>query len=196
MELGQMIWIWVGIFVVIGIGVSIKSHFDTKKGENSEEKQEIKNLVQKLIPDAFEYTAAYGFWERKNYGGGTTTITTYYTYYAVAFKPGTLWCIPLSFAGGEISYEEPFCITAENLGMVNGKKGEKWAGFYDKNNEEILHVAVVESNTKDDKYNPVNIQQKEDADAFGAFVESFMEEVNRENGVEVSGKPYKPLKKK
>ncbi len=194
MELGQMIGIWIGIFVVIGIGVSIKSHFDTKKGENSEEKQEIKELIQKLIPDALSYTAAYGFWEQKQYGGGTTTITTYYTYYAIAFKPGTLWCIPLSFAGGEMSYEEPFCITAENLGLINGgKKGETWAGFYNKKKEEILHVAVVESNTKDDKYHPVNIQQKEETVAYGEFVQSFMEEVNKENKVEASGKPYKLL---
>ncbi len=198
MELGQLILIWVAIFVVIAIFVTIKSHINTKKGMDSEEKQEIKDLAAKLIPNVSEYTVAYGYWEtRQISAGGVATINTTntYYYYAVAFKSGILYYIPLSFAGGDMSYGEVCRLSKDDLGMVNGKKNECWASYYDKEKNEIVSISVLPSNTKDDKYNPCNIQQQEESEAYVAFVQELMEDVNTANGVEVTGKPLKPLKK-
>lgn len=194
MELGQLVLIWIAIIVVIGIFVIIKSHIDTKKGMDSEEKQEIKDLVSKLIPNASEYTVAYGYWETVQFSSGGVKTTTYY-YYAVAFKSGVFYYIPLSFAGGDMSFGEAYRLSADDLGMVNGKKNQLWASYYDKDKNEIVSISVLPSNTKDDKYQPVNIQQQEESEAYTAFVQELMKEVNTANGVEVTGKPLKPLKK-
>ena len=125
---------------------------------NSEDKQAIKDIVNKLVPNAEEYMAAYAYWELKNFGGGGRTITT-------------------------------------TTRMVNAKAGESWASFYDLEGKEIVSLAVIFYNTKSDKYHPVNIQQKEEQEAFAEFVRDFMAEVNGYRQVTVSGKPLKPLDK-
>lgn len=183
--------------VVLFIILYIRESINEKKGVDSEEKKAIRDIVNRLVPDAGEYTAAYAIWEVKHYGGGgrTITTTTNYWYYAVAFKPGTIYVIPLSYAGGDVSYGEPICLNKEKLGMVNAKAGESWASFYDLEGKEIVSVVVSGYNTRSDKYHPVNIQQKEEQEAFIAFAKDFMTEVNSYRQVTVSGKPLKPLKK-
>ena len=89
--------------------------------------------------------------------------------------------VPLSFSGGDVSYSEPLHFAKEDLGMVEAKKG--YTILFDKNRKEILTLYVVESNTKDDKYHPVNIQQKEEAEAFGQFSQVLMQDVNTANGI-------------
>ncbi len=42
---------------------------------------------------------------------------------------------------------------------------------------------MVASNTKDDKYHPVNIQQKEEAESFQQYAQALMQEVNAANGI-------------
>lgn len=182
--------------VLIAIFVYIRETINEKKGVDSEDKHAIRDIVNKLVPDAAEYTTAYATWELTNWGGNArrVTTTTRYWYYAVAFKPGTIYVIPLTYAGRNVSYGEPICLDKEKLGMVNGKAGESWASFYDLERKEIVSVMVIASNTKSDKYHPVNIQQKEEQVAFAAFVESFMAEVNGYRQVTVTGKPLKPLK--
>ncbi|MCI9668870.1 MAG: hypothetical protein HFG19_04230, partial [Oscillospiraceae bacterium] len=54
---------------------------------------------------------------------------------------------------------------------------------FDKNQKELFTLFVVASNTKDDKYHPVNIQQKEEAEAFAQFAQALMQEVNTANGI-------------
>lgn len=182
------------VLVLLFIFFLIRENINEKKGIDSEDKRAIKDIVNKLVPDAAEYMAAYAYWELKNFGGGgrTITTTTRYWYYAVAFKPGTIYVIPLSYNGGAVSHGEPICLNKENLGMVNAKAGESWASFYDLEGKEIVSLAVVFYNTKSDKYHPVNIQQKEEQEAFAAFVRDFMAEVNGYRQVTVSGKPLKP----
>lgn len=58
-----------------------------------------------------------------------------------------------------------------------------------------MPVMVLPSNTKEDKYHPVNIQQKNEYEAFLTFIKEFMKEVNEYRQVTVSGKYGKPLKK-
>lgn len=175
--------IGVVVLVVLFIIVYIKITIDEKKGENSEEKQKMKDIVKKTIPNSETFTAAYGTREELSLGGGgrTITSTTKYWYYAVAFKPGELYLTPLSFEGGDISYSEPLHFTKNDLGMAEAKNG--YLTIFDKDRKEIMTLFVVASNTKDDKYHPVNIQQKEEADAFLQFSQSLMQEVNAANGI-------------
>lgn len=179
----QYIVIGVIAVVVLFIIVYIKMTIDEKKGANSQEKQKIQEIVNKVVPGGATYTAAYGTREELTLGGGgrTVTTTTKYWYYAVAFKTGDLYLVPLSFAGGDISYSEPIHLAKEDLGMVEAKKG--FTVFYDKDRKEIMTLYVVESNTKDDQYHPVNIQQKEEAEAFEHFSQTLMQEVNSANGI-------------
>ncbi|MDE6890270.1 MAG: hypothetical protein K2P30_15345 [Lachnospiraceae bacterium] len=179
----QYIVIGVIAVVVLFVIVYIKMSIDEKKGANSPEKQKIQDIVKKVVPGGESYTAAYGTREELALGGGgrTVTTTTSYWYYAVAFKPGDLYLVPLSFDGGDLSYGEPVHLGKNDLGMVEAKKG--YTIFYDKDRKDIMTLYVVESNTKDDKYHPVNIQQKEEAEAFAQFSQALMREVNSANGI-------------
>ncbi len=197
METKYIIYIVI-FFVAAFVIVYIKTCIDEKKGIDSEEKQRINDIIRNLIPNAEDFTPAYAHWQVTNYtGGGRTSIntTTRYWYYAIAFKTGMIYIIPLSFDGGDISYGEPMCFTKENLGKVDTKEGAIWATFYDLEQKELLTLAVYPSNLKGDKYEPVNIQQKEASDAFIAFIKDFMTEVNTYHNVPINKKTGRPLKK-
>lgn len=192
----KYIIIGVVIVVVLFIIFYIKASIDEKKGVDSEEKRKIKDIVKKAVPDGETYTAAYGCREELTLGGGgrTVTTTTKYWYYAVAFKPGDLYLVPLSFEGGDISYSNPLHFGKEDLGMLEAKNG--WLTLFDKDRKELFTFYVVANNTKEDKYHPVNIQQKEEADAFLTFSASFMQEVNTANGISDIKAAKKEAKKK
>lgn len=195
METKYIIYIVI-FFIVAFIILYIKSCIDEKKGIDSEEKRQIKDIIQKVVPDAESFTPAYAHWQITNYTGGGRTIrtTTRYWYYAIAFKTGMLYVIPLSFDGGDISYGEPMCLTKENLGMIDSDSNV-WATFYDLEKKEILTLVVSPSNLKSGKYEPVNIQQKEAAESFGVFIKEFMTEVNTYRNVPVKAKNGRPIKK-
>lgn len=183
-------------FVVAFIILYIRECINEKKGIDSEEKQQINDIIRRVVPNAEDFTPAYAHWQVTNYtGGGRTSIntTTRYWYYAIAFKTGMIYIVPLSFDGGDISYGEPMCFTKENLGMIDSSN--IWATFYDLEKKEILTLAVYSSNTKGDKYEPVNIHQKEAAEAFQIFIKEFMAEVNTYHNVPVKEKNGRPLKK-
>lgn len=55
--------------------------------------------------------------------------------------------------------------------------------LYDKDRKQLMTLFVVASNTKDDKYHPVNIQQKEEAESFQQYAQALMQEVNAANGI-------------
>ena len=169
--------------VVLFVIVYVKMTMDEKKGANSEEKQKIKDIVRKTVPNGETYTAAYGTREEYSFGGGgrTVTSTTKYWYYGVAFKPGELYLVPLSFDGGDISYSQPIHMGKDSLGMAECKNG--LLTLYDKDRKELMNLFVVASNTKEDKYHPVNIQQKEEAEAFAQFAEAFAKDINAANGI-------------
>lgn len=197
METKYIIYGVIVIAVLFVIGY-IKACIDEKKGEDSEEKRQINDIVRRTVPNAESFTSAYARWKVTNYtGGGRTSIntTTRYWHYAIAFKTGTIYVIPLSVDGGDISYGEPMSLTKENLGMVNAKAGESWATFYDLEQKELLTLFVYPSNLKTDKYEPVNLQQKDEAEAFIVFIKDFMEEVNTYRQVTVTGKIGRPIKK-
>ena len=139
--------------------------------------------MKKVVPNSEAYTAAYGTREEYSFGGGgrTVTSTTKYWYYGVAFKPGDLYLVPLSFEGGDVSYSEPLHFQKGDLGMAETKNG--LLVLYGKDRKELMNLFVVASNTKEDKYHPVNIQQKEEAEAFARFAQAFAQDVNAANGI-------------
>ena len=84
-----------------------------------------------------------------------------YHYYAVGFKP-----------------EQPDHLWVVPIGVERGKI--------------VLYLISVDgSNTKLGKECQVNIQQKEEAEAFRKFAEAFQECVNRECGVDKKGRALK-----
>lgn len=182
--------------VVLFIVMYIKITLDEKKGVNSEEKRRISEIVEDALDDGDSYMSAYGTREDFALSGSGRTIvtTTNYWYYAVAFKSKSLCLIPLMFEEGDISYDEPMFFDNDNLGMVEIKNG--YMTLYDKDNKEIFPFRVDASNTKDDKYHPVNIQQPEETAAFWAFAEDFMHYINSSNGVTDVQKAKKAAKKK
>lgn len=178
------------VFVAIVIYVVVKMSIDEKKGVNSEEKRVINEIIKKMVPEAEKYQTMYATWESYDFrnGGRSVTTTTTYRYYGVAFNKEAVWLIPLSFDGGDISHGEAIMLNKENLGAVNAAKNNIWAEFYDKEKNLITGVMAAASNTKDDKYHPVNIQQKEEVEQFKADIADFMQTVNEYNNAKVSGK--------
>ncbi len=181
--------------VVLFVFFYIKETINEKKGKDSEEKQKIKNIIAKITNDS-SYQSIYATWEDFSIGGGgrRVTTTTVYKYYAVGFKKGLLYVVPLSFDGGDISYGEAMKFDKENVGMVNAKEGKNWIEIYDLDKNLLVNLMVGLSETKQDKYHPVNIQQKEEYQAFCTFISDFMKEVNDYHKVEVTGKIGKPIK--
>lgn len=182
--------------VILFVIVYIKMTIDEKKGVDSEEKRRVREIINKVVGSS--YRDIYATWEDFSLGGGGRTVVTetVYHYYAVGFKPGILCVVPLSFDGGDISYGEVQSFTKDNVGMVNAKAGKNWIELYDLDGKELVKLMVGPSETKEDKYHPVNIQQKEEYEAFCQFIGEFMREVNEFHNVEVSGKIGKPLVKK
>jgi len=191
----QYIIIGVVALVVLFVIVYVKMTLDEKKGVDSEEKRKIKEIVNKAVPGGESYTVVYGTREDFELGLSRKTVrtTTSYWYYAIAFKPGDLYLVPLSFDGGNVSYGEPVHYGKDDLGMVEAK--DVRLTLYDTDREEIFTLFVAASNTKDDQYHPVNIQQKEEAEAFYQYAKTLMEEVNTANGITDIKKAKKEAKK-
>ncbi len=84
-------------------------------------------------------------------------------------------------SGINISYGEPLHFSVDNLGMVEA--GKRMLTLFGKDRREILSFFVLPVYTKDGRCDPVNISQKEEAEAFSRFARTFMEEVNAANGI-------------
>lgn len=168
----------IGTIVLIAaiiIFVCIKESINKKKGMNGEDLAKVRQVVNKLLPDAGSYTSAYAAYETSDAVGNR--VTKYYYHYAVAFKPGALFVAPIKYSGGEISYPSSGgVLTKETLSQIK-KKGPVYT-FIGRDGKELCTFCVHESNTRQDKYQPFNIQQKAEADAFQAFMADFMREVN------------------
>ncbi len=183
------------IFVVIAtVYVLIRDKINKKKASTGEDKDAVRNILQKAVPDVQNYTKAYACWEWSTYQGKRKTTT--YWYYGIAFNSDCIYIVPLSCAAGDVSYSNAYAITKAELGMINSKKDAPWAEFYDKSGREILSISVFGENLRDDKYHPLNIMQEEEAKKFAAWKDSWMDAVNAANGVEVTGKMKKPVKRR
>lgn len=175
------------VFGALIIGITIKMHFDELKGVDSEEKRKVAEIVRRVVPEGEEYTAAYAYWDRHM----RHSIITWS--YAIGFNSERIYVVPLSIVKDEMAYSDSFVIEKSRLGIVNSRRYKNkdsitWAEFYDEEQKHILSIWVRESNTKDSKSYPVNIQQKEETMKFGQLVNQWMDEVNTANGVTASGK--------
>lgn len=167
---------FVVIVVAVYIFVCIKDAIGKKKGVDSEEKHRVQDLARRLIPDCAAYTVGYATNREVKTSIGKTT--TYYYYYAVAFKPGVLQVIPLSIHDGEITAKESVCILPEHLGKVKLSNKGSTAALFDREGKEILTFTMGPSYTRFGRFDPVNIQQAEEAEKFKAFSNDFAARVN------------------
>ena len=164
------------VVVAVYIFICIKDAIGRKKGVDSEEKRRVQDIARRLVSDCASYTVGYATHHRIESAIGKTT--TYYYYYAVAFKPGVLQVIPLSISGGEITAKESVCLLPELLGRVKlSNKGATMA-LFDKEDKAILEFTMGPSYTRFGKFDPVNIQQAEEAEKFKAFSSDFAARVN------------------
>lgn len=191
----QQIALGWGVLIVIAcIWVAISNKIGRKKAETGEDRETIWNILQKAVPDIEKYTRAYATWEWSTYQGKRKT--TDYWYYGIAFNDQEICFVPLSFAGGDASYSQPFRITKDQVGIVNSKEDVNWVELYDKNRQEMVSIMVSKENLKFGKFEPVNIFQEEEANAFMSWKNKWMNDINAANGVEATGKMKKPVKKK
>ena len=97
-----------------------------------------------------------------------------------------------------MSYGEPVAFAKENIKIVNSDKNNliPWVELYENEEDCMLSIMVRADNTKDDRFHPVNIQQQEATQKFIEWRDKWMYDVNEVNGIEVTGKQQKPLKKK
>lgn len=161
------------LFICLILYISIKEFLYTKKGANSQEKAEIRSVVNKLIPDGSSYTAVYASYEEP---GRTGAYRTYH-YYAAAFnKNGPLWLIPLQCDKGRITYSDAIEIRKSELKRVTPHKDR--TAFFDQSGSLLLELHVTGDNTLNDRACPVNIQQKEEAAQFSEYINAFAAEVN------------------
>ena len=165
----------VGVIVVLFIFVMVREHINTKKGEKGEDIAKIRAVLKRLLPDCADYTTAYAFHKDSRYRGRSVTKTYYH--YAIAFKPGVLFVLPIKYSGGEVSWQgNGALLTKDNLGKVEHDK--LGTVLFDKDGRELCRFDVMPGYTKQDKYEPFNIQQKAEWEAYKTFIEGFVREVN------------------
>lgn len=178
------------IIVALFIFFYVKMTIDEKKGINSQEKADIRKIVSNLVPDGQEYTAVYAH-SKEVYGSARMRREVYH-YYAVGFsqsKTDHLWVIPVGVEGGKIVYTQPLRVSAETVSYIGGNERSLVLHFPGTKDKYILTVEA--SNTKSGKECQVNIQQKEEAEAFEAFAKNFQERVNGALGVDKKGRSLK-----
>lgn len=161
--------------VAVFIFVMIREHINEKKGEKGEDLAKIRKVLEHLLPDYPTYTTAYALYKHSRYQGRKVTKT--YGHYAIAFRPGALFVVPIQYSGGEVSYQgSGAMLTKNNLGKVEVNGIE--TALFGLDGKELCRFDVHLGYTRQDKYEPFNIQQKEEARAYGEFIAGFAREVN------------------
>ena len=152
--------ILVAAFIAVAVVVFlVKEAINKKKGESGEDLAKVRQVIDKLLPGSGSYTT---YMSDQSVGN---RISKYYYHYAIAFKPGSLFVVPIKYSGGEISFQgSGTMLTKDNLGKLK-PKGNSCA-FFDKSGKLVCAFFVYASNTSQDKYQPFNIQQTEQAEAY------------------------------
>lgn len=174
-------------FVILFIFVWIKISRDEKKGVNSQEKADIRNLVDNVIPDGNRYMAAYANHTDMQRGNSVKYYT--YFYFAIAFRPEQtdhMWLIPISYKGRKLSYSDPMRMDVETVSHISGDRIK--LSMHHLATSKTYHISVDESNTRMGKECQVNIQQPEEAEAYKTFSVAFRDRVNEQRGVDKKGR--------
>lgn len=168
----------IGGIVLVGcvIYVVIQSMIGKQKAKSGNDKQRIADVVKKTIPNGETYSVVYATYQKIEAPWGARKRTTYYYYYAVAFGADALFVIPLSFADGLISYNQPIQLSPKNIGKLNVKNSE--VVVVDEAGQENFTFRVSGSYEIVDKFDHVNLEQKEAAKAFFAYIQTFASKVN------------------
>ena len=164
-----------GFWIIAFLIFMLKEHINTKKGAKGEDLAKVREVLKRLLPDCSAYTTAYADYKIKHYQGRRVS-TTYY-HYAIAFKPGALFIVPIKYSGGEISWQgSGALLTRDNLSRVECDSTE--TALFGLDGKELCRFHVYSGYTRQDKYEPFNIQQKAESEAFKTFIDGFMGEVN------------------
>ena len=186
----QVVIIAIVVFVVLFIILYIKISRDEKKGEDSQEKADIRKLIDNVVPDGKDYIAAYA--HSKEVYGSRTMKREVYHYYAVGFRQDQtdhMWVIPIGVEAGKIVYTQAMRMSAENLAYVGGDWYQ--LALHYPGEKQPYVIMVSPSNTKMGKECQVNIQQPEAAEAFKTFSAAFQANVNGTLGVDKKGRKLK-----
>ena len=191
----QILLMWVVLIAAVFAYVKIKEKLNLKKAATGEDQGRIVGIFKSLLPDNWQnYKIAFAHWEKTEYRG-RSRITHYWSY-AIAFTNDELFVAPLLCEDREIRYKNWYRITPEDIGFINARDDGDWMTIYDNEQKDLLTLQVEAENTKSDRYHPVNIVQRDEADAFKSLICNWMKEINGKKGIEVSGIPEYPFKLK
>ena len=102
MDLKKIILVAALIAVAVVVFL-VKEAINKKKGESGEDLAKVRQVIDKLLPGSGSYTTAYATYMSDQSVGNR--ISKYYYHYAIAFKPGSLFVVPIKYSGGEISFQ-------------------------------------------------------------------------------------------
>lgn len=176
-----------GLFLAAAISQQVKR----KKGRGGGDLARLRSIAAKQLDDSGRYTIAYACCSQVRLSVDRPVTTTYYSYIA-AFRPGTLFVIPLQFSGREIVSHPGFRLDRENVGAVQtGRAGQ--VTFYAADGTELCTLCVSADNTTDGPFQPLNIQQADEAEQFQSFLRQFTAQLqtkaSRRDGAPPASRP-------
>ena len=160
-----------GLFLAALISQQLKK----RKGLRGADQGRLRRIAAKQLDNSALYTIAYACSSQVKLSVGRPVVTTYSSY-IVAFRPGELFVIPLQFSGQTIISHPGFRLTRENVGAVRADKASRIT-FWGTDGTELCTLCVLAGNTADGPFQPLNIQQKDEAEKFHAFLRQFTAEI-------------------
>lgn len=178
-----------GLFLATAIFQKSKE----RKGRGGADLARLRDIAAKQLDDSGCYTIAYACCSQVRLSVGRPVTTTYYSYIA-AFRPGTLFVIPLQFSGREMVSHPGFRLDRENVGAVRTDRAGR-VTFYAADGTELCTLCVSAGNTADGPFQPLNIQQEAEAEKFQSFLRQFTARLqagaSRRDGVPPTPQPQR-----
>lgn len=154
------------VLVILYIVVEINYRINKKKGQSGEDKGRIQKIAAAMLDNAPFYTVVYA-----SYQVGSPMVTRYASY-IVAFRPMELFVIPIQFSEKEIIPGKGMILDRGTVGKVDFSM-KPWITFLGKDGEPLCTFGVFADNTSFSQFEPLNIQQKEEAEQFQVFLQQF-----------------------
>ncbi len=182
----------IAVFVIIVIVAVCSSGKEDKKAKSGEDKAKIMRIVSEKVEGYGSYTTVFADWDEKKYSGTGSLLKVQTTSwnYAMCFNHTEVKLIPLIFGENTVSGGEVFTLSQENLSLVNGKDGQTWVSFYNKDGEEVVSL-FVDPEPRTGMEKPVNLNQREEFEKFQVWLPQFMNTINSANGTTASHKILK-----
>lgn len=178
-----------GLFLAAAIFQKSKE----RKGRVGGDLARLRDIAAKQLDDSGCYTIAYACCSQVRLSVVRPVTTTYYSYIA-AFRPGTLFVIPLQFSGREIVSHPGFRLDRENVGAVRTDRAGR-VTFYAADGTELCTLCVSAGNTADGPFQPLKIQQEAEAEKFQSFLRQFTAQLqagaSRRDGVPPTPQPQR-----